>query len=32
VGLRGGALSERAGLPAGDEFSERKRHGRASLG
>jgi hypothetical protein len=23
VGLRGGALCERAGFPAGDEFSER---------
>jgi hypothetical protein len=27
VGLSGGAFGERAGLPAGDEFSKRERHG-----
>ena len=30
--LRGGALCERAGLPAGDEFSKRERHDRNHSG
>src|ERR1019366_2908096 len=32
MGLRGGALSKRAGLPAADEFGKGERHGWGTLG